>query len=259
MPEPCTSKRRRSDKSSVTAASHGGQAVGVDTGTEAARRAWARLTGLPTLEPLRVFIDPESPLCPRGWIGILALDGTVTVSVPRRDLEAFLVDAMKGLTSEEATSPDAVLPRLPPMRATLGPVSLFYPCAGFLVGDESGVEKVSRHEVRALAESVASDEVDESGILKITSPAFGSRSEAGVLAALCGYRRWSNDVAHLSVLTHPEHRRRGHGRRAATAAIRHATEAGLFPQWRARPPVSQALARSLGLTELGTQLSVQPF
>jgi len=50
----------------------------------------------------------------------------------------------------------------------------------------------------------------------------------------------------------------GHARRAAAAATRQAITENLLPQWRARPPASQALARSLGLIELGAQLSLQP-
>ena len=75
---------------------------------------------------------------------------------------------------------------------------------------------------------------------------------------MCGYRRWPNDVAHLSVLAHPGHRREGHARRAAAAAIRRAIDDQLLPQWRARSPASRALARRLGLVELGAQLSLEP-
>jgi hypothetical protein len=117
---------------------------------------------------------------------------------------------------------------------------------------------VSGSEVRSLFQAAPPDELDESGLLTVTSPIFGSRSPTGALAAACGYRRWPNEVAHLCVLTHPAHRREGHGRRAAIGAIRRAIDDQLLPQWRARPRASQELARSLGLTEVGAQLSLRP-
>jgi hypothetical protein len=231
---------------------------GVENGPATAKRAWARLAGLSGLERTQVFVDSESPLCPRHWIGILALDGTVTASVPRPDLEGPVTEALAGLTSHEATTPAVVRPRLPPTRAVLGPARLFYPPVGFRPVQPSGIEVVVGDEAEALFAAVAADELDESGLRNITSPAFASRSSNGDLAAVCGYRRWPNGAAHLGVLAHPAYRRQGHARRAAAAAIARAVDEQLLPQWRARPPASQAVARSLGLIELGAQLSFEP-
>jgi GNAT superfamily N-acetyltransferase len=227
-------------------------------GADAARRAWARLAGLPRLDGVQVVVDPESPLGRHGWIGILAVDGTVTACVPRRDLAPRVAAALGALTSQEATMPDVVRPHLPPTRAVLGPASLFYPPAGFAIGEVPGVEEVSGEDLHELFHAVAPDELDESGLAEITGSLVASRAANGDLAAVCGYRRWPNEVAHLSVLAHPGHRGEGHGRRAAAAAIRRAMDEKLLPQWRARPPASQALALDLGLVELGAQLSLEP-
>ncbi|MFD6391459.1 GNAT family N-acetyltransferase [Nocardia sp. NPDC055029] len=53
--------------------------------------------------------------------------------------------------------------------------------------------------------------------------------------------------------------RRGQGlaRATASAAVAHASAAGLLPQWRARVPQSRAVARALGFRELGAQLCVR--
>jgi hypothetical protein len=231
---------------------------GVEMGAGAARRAWARLAGLAEIDGLQVVVDASSPLGRRGWIGILALDGTVTACVPRPALVRPVAAALGGLTSREATDPDVVGARLPPTRAVLGPAALFYPPAGFAAADVPGVEQVPTGDARELFRVVAADELDESGLLEVTGPLFASRAAGGGLAAVCGYRRWPNQVAHLSVLAHPGHRREGHARRAAAAAIRRAVDEGLLPQWRARPAASQGLARRLGLVELGAQLSLEP-
>jgi hypothetical protein len=42
------------------------------------RSAWALLAGLDQLCDLQVVADAGSALCPKGWVGLLSLDGTVT-------------------------------------------------------------------------------------------------------------------------------------------------------------------------------------
>jgi len=153
---------------------------------------------------------------------------------------------------------EIVQPRLPATRSVLRPAPLFYPPRDYVPDEIAGVEHVSGDELQALLQMVNPDELDESGTLNVTGPFFGSRTAGGDVAAVCGYLRWPNAVAHLSVLTEPAHRREGHGRRAAVAAIRHAIDGGMLPQWRARPSASQALARSLGLVQFGAQLNFEP-
>ena len=227
------------------------------TGVEAASSAWASLSGLPALRDLHVFVDAGSPLGPAGWIAILTIGSTVTASVPRADLVVALTAALTGLTADEATNPEAVLPRMPPVRNILGPAQLYYPGPGFTVSSEPA-DEASEHELVALAEAVAEDELDESGVHHVESPVFVSRSSTGTVAAAAGYRRWSNEVAHLSVLAHPDHRGRGHGGRAAGLAIRAALDERLLPQWRARPLVSQRAALAVGFVRAGAQLSLEP-
>ncbi|WP_425297853.1 GNAT family N-acetyltransferase [Nocardia abscessus] len=61
-------------------------------------------------------------------------------------------------------------------------------------------------------------------------------------------------VAQLSVLTAPD--RRGQGL-TGSAAVEHALENGLLPQWRARTRESRRVAASLGFRELGALLSLE--
>ena len=213
---------------------------------------------MPRLEGIQVVVDAESPLARRGWIGILALAGTVTACVPRPELRAPVVAALATLEWDDVTSPEIVTARLPPTRGRLGPAALFHPPAGFRVDDARTVEEAPVDEVRSLFEEMPADELDESGLLEAKGTLFVSRSSTGAVAAACAYRRWPNDVAHLGVVTHPAHRRQGHGRLVATGALHRAIEEGLLPQWRARPLASQALARSLGLEQMGAQLSLEP-
>jgi hypothetical protein len=229
----------------------------MEFGLEAALEAWAQLVGLARLEGSQFVIDPESWLAPRGWIGILALGETITVSVPRPGLEAPVHLALQGLTAEEATTPEIVTPLMPPTSATLGPAVLFYPPSGFAISSRD-LDEASSAELADLLAAASVDDLGESGIAHVESPTFVSRASDRRVAAASGYRRWPNAVAHLSVLTHPAHRRQGHGQRAASLAVRHAIDAGLLPQWRARPIASQELARTLGLVAVGAQCSLRP-
>lgn len=73
-----------------------------------------------------------------------------------------------------------------------------------------------------------------------------------------GYDEWSGLLAHIAVLTAPEHRRHGYGGLIAALAANDAFAAGLVPQWRARVDnrASRRLAETLGFAEVGTQTTV---
>jgi hypothetical protein len=109
-------------------------------------------------------------------------------------------------------------------------VPLFYPPQLYVPPKSTGVERVSRRDLEALLSAVTSDELDESGLLEVTAPLFGSRTPTGDLAAVCVYRPLSTDVAHMSALTGRAHRRNGYTSAAAIAAIRHAIDAELCRQ-----------------------------
>jgi GNAT superfamily N-acetyltransferase len=229
----------------------------MEFGDRAAIDAWRRLAGAPRDGRLQVVVDPDSWLAPRGWIGIAAIGDVITASVPSAELRAPVDSALAALAGEQATDPGLVVPRLTSTIATLGPAPLFYPSASFEPAGQMADEATEAELAQLLAASRPED-LDESGLTLIESPAFVSRSFDGTVVSACGYRRWPNGVAHLSVLTHPEHRRRQHGRRAAAAAARQAVAQGLLPQWRARPVASQRLALALGFIRMGAQLSVRP-
>ncbi len=73
-----------------------------------------------------------------------------------------------------------------------------------------------------------------------------------------GYEPQAGILAHLRVLTAPQHRGRGLGGRIAAVAVEEAMAAGYVPQWRARVDntASQRAARRAGFVYGGTQTSV---
>lgn len=218
--------------------------------------AWRRLAGAPSEGQLQVVVNPESSIAPLGWVGVVAIGDVITASVPRAELAEPVHAALVSMAGIEVARVEGLLARLPPIMATLGPAQLFYPPANFEPPQLEGERATEAEIARLLAEAAEAD-LDESGLANIESAAFVSRASDGSVAGACGYRRWPNGVAHLSVLTHPGRRRRGHGGRAANGAISSAVGEGLLPQWRARVVASQRLALELGFAHMGDQLSIQ--
>jgi GNAT superfamily N-acetyltransferase len=79
------------------------------------------------------------------------------------------------------------------------------------------------------------------------------------LAALAAYEVWGGTIAHISVITHPEHRGRGFGTAAVTHLSARALAAGLLPQYRTldgnQPSIR--LAKSIGFVRYATSLAIR--
>jgi GNAT superfamily N-acetyltransferase len=81
----------------------------------------------------------------------------------------------------------------------------------------------------------------------------------GTLASLAGYEVWDSTIAHISVITHPDHRGQGYGHSAVAFLAKHAAWKKLFPQYRtleANKP-SMAIAQSLGFEHFATSVAVR--
>ncbi|MFJ5846412.1 GNAT family N-acetyltransferase [Streptomyces sp. NPDC092903] len=206
-----------------------------------------------------VVVSPGSRLCPPLWTGIVVLGDAGIVTVPSVQVAKLLAGASIKLSGEELVDEERLREVLPVLDV-LGPASLFYldrvdflPTQGAAAVEEvvCGDDGLAILLVRA-----GEEDAGESGLEDITSPAFVLREGDDVVAA-AGYQVWPQSVAHLSVLVAPGHRGRGLARVVASAAVAHALDAGLLPQWRARPHPSKRLALALGFRQLGSQLSVR--
>ena len=71
---------------------------------------------------------------------------------------------------------------------------------------------------------------------------------------MAGYDIWDGLIAHVAVVTHPDHRSSGNGRAAASLLTDRALDAGLLPQYRTSDawPWSVALAEGLGYERFAT-------
>lgn len=74
------------------------------------------------------------------------------------------------------------------------------------------------------------------------------------LVAASGYEVWDDSVAHIAVVTRPDHRGEGYGRAVVSGATEAALIEGLIPQYRTLDawPWSVALARRLGFERFAT-------
>ncbi|MFI7005243.1 GNAT family N-acetyltransferase [Streptomyces sp. NPDC050145] len=229
------------------------------------RTVWEGLAGTPvTFAPqggVNVVVSPNSSLCPAGWVGMVALGGSVIVTAPSESAAATVRRALARLPLERVLDGVSVREAMPVTRV-LGPAALSYVTEeGFRPATAAeavpAVLELEPHhpELIRLEERAGADDAREAALDEITSPVFVVR-EGGESVAAAGYRAWPGRTAHLGVLTAPAARGRGLARATASAAVAHALAAGLLPQWRARALASRRVAAALGFEELGRQLSV---
>ncbi len=118
--------------------------------------------------------------------------------------------------------------------------------------------------VRTLERRCPPDDIAEADLSGVQHPfvlleeAAEPETEQPTPLAGAGYDIWAGILAHISVITPPEERRKGYAQRIAAVAVEEAMGAGLVPQWRARTDntASQRTARRAGFAFAGTQTSV---
>jgi len=178
--------------------------------------------------------------------------GTAPDDTTAATIRALLAD----YPTEQLHDPEEVA-KLLPAAEILGPTTLayltpdqFHPFAG----PDIELLPVDHPDLRVLESRCSPEERDEASMDELTSPVFVVRENGAVIAA-AGYRAWPRDTAHMAILTAPRARGRGLAKVTASSAVKHAIAAGMLPQWRARVPASQHVARALGFTEFGPQIS----
>ncbi|WP_405879560.1 GNAT family N-acetyltransferase [Streptomyces sp. NBC_01384] len=219
-----------------------------------ARGLWETLAAAPVSFAgpggVTVVASPGSGLCPPSWAGIVVIGDAAIVTAPTDAAARALRRALVPVPVESLTRAEVVRAVLP-VTDVLGPATLGYVSRdGFRpVSDGDAVGQLAPgyrdlrdlRDLRGLVGAAGPEDVGESGIEEITSPAFVVREGTDVVAA-AGYRTWPASTAHVGVLTAPERRGRGLARRVASAAVAHALAADLLPQWRPGPVESRRVA-----------------
>lgn len=117
--------------------------------------------------------------------------------------------------------------------------------------------------IRALEQRCPPDDVAEADLGGVQHPFVlvedgEPEAEQHTPLSGAGFDIWEGILAHISVLTPPEERRKGYAQRIAAVTVEEAMAGGLVPQWRARTDntASQRTARRAGFAFAGTQTSV---
>lgn len=226
-----------------------------------ARLMWMELAGVPVEFPppgsVNVVVSETSRLMSPGWTSIVVLEGAGIATVPTATDVELVGRALRELPFEALTDLNQMRSVLPAFGFTR-PLSLSYLDAEDFHPAHGGVpieELPATHNgVKTLLSGVTSTDLTLSGMHQLDSTVFVTREDDTVTAA-AGYSVWPLGVAHLLVLTSPDHRRRGLGRAVASAATEQALSTGLSPQWRAQPEASRRIAASLGFRQYGHQIS----
>ena len=226
-----------------------------------ARQLWESLAGdaAEFAPAIGVGVSPRSSLCPAGWVGIVVIADAALATAPDHQTARLVERALSGLPAASLTGTEVLGCRLP-LAEVRGPAALAYLDPADFRPQPGGAVAVpldlDHPDLRQFLLAAGADDVEESGIRELTTPAFAVR-EHGRVVATAGYRDWPCGTAHLSVLTASAARGRGLARAAASAAVAHAIQEGKLPQWRARPQASRRVARALGFRELGSQVSIR--
>ena len=229
--------------------------------TVRSRALWESLAGAPVqfAPALRVAVSPDSRLGPPGWVDIVVISGAVIATAPTPAVARAVQEALGALPAASLTDAAVLSTRLQ-LVEVLGPAGLAYLDPGEFHPHQGpvAVEQLSPHDedLGPVITASSAEDVEESDITKITSPAFVTR-EHGTITSVAGYCDWPGEVAHVSVLTMATARGRGLARTTASAAVSHAIHRGKLAQWRARPKASQRVARALGFRDLGSQVCVR--
>lgn len=198
-----------------------------------------------------------------GHVEVIARSDSTVVSVAS-DRQNSVRDALSGLDPANLVDPDVLTERFATVDVALdevlGPAFLGYTDGSSL----SFVERSTRvltegdgHAYDALRAACSDDEWSDGGSSFVPGRSVG-RFVGSELVALAGYEVWDT-LAHIAVVTHPEHRSAGHAQAVVSAIARDALDAGLVPQYRTLEawPWSVQVATKVGFERWGTSVLVR--
>jgi hypothetical protein len=228
---------------------------------DGARTLWRDLANAPGGfdQSLVVVESVDHRSSPDGWVSVVTLEGATVIATPPGQLRQVhdLIEAV----GPERLADHAYVASLAHPARTLGPARLFYdgtPQRTSSVAVVGPLSITDSHVARVLDDASA-EERAETDLEDATSGIYVALDANQTPAAICGWRRWPHDVAHIGVLCARSKRGTGAALRASNQALRAAAADGLLAQWRAAEQNASSiqLARALGLSELGSQLSLE--
>lgn len=230
---------------------------------------WAEALGCPR-ETLRSegvsFVTGDA-----GLVEVIAHGDSTVVSVAP-DRPDSVRDALSGLDPADLVDPDVLTDRFAAVDVALdevlGPAFLGYTDDSSLSVVES-TPAPGEQTTRLLTEddgpaydalrAACSDDAWSDGGSSFVPGRSVGRFVGSELVALAGYEVWDDTLAHVAVVTHPEHRNEGHAQAVVSAVARDALDAGLVPQYRTLEawPWSVQVATKVGFERWGTSVLVR--
>ncbi len=227
-------------------------------------RYWVSSLGCPPpyLHEDGIHIVPL-PVADDYW-GILVFrrGAAVVVTVPAV-LHTALEPALRRIRAADLDDEEAIRAIVEhPIDRIVGPAYLGYADRGtFLPMPDPETRLLQATDVDAverLRVACSTTDWEHGGSTAGQQPAVG-RFLAGELVALASWEVWDGTIAHIYVVTHPAHRRRGYGKAVVSAIAAEALARGLVPQYRTleRNLPSVGIALALGFRQYATTLAVR--
>jgi GNAT superfamily N-acetyltransferase len=191
-----------------------------------------------------------------GYNGIFAIfrDGMATISFPHA-----AADDLRGQLPDPPFTPAQFANAYDgPGFRIIGPASLSY--ADEVASPNHPVRLLTAHDHGALQRlrgSCGSTEWENGGS-DATATVLSGAFDGEELLSVAGYEIWERTIAHISVITHPRHRRQGYGRSVVAEVARAALSERLIPQYRTLESnvPSMSIAGSLGFIHYATTVAV---
>lgn len=224
------------------------------------RRYWANRLGVD-----RAAFDSPGVTVGSGsaeGVEIFECDDALAIGAPEPLVEP-LCGRTADLASINVTDPEAVrepLVDLGAIEAVLGPAFYGYVDRETFTPIESSARTLTAADSSAYERfrAIVPDAEWEQGGLGFEPGETIGLFVGEDLVAVAAHEVWDGLLAHLAVVTHPEHRGEGYGRAVVSRATDRALTEGFLPQYRTLDvwPWSVALARELGFERFATSILV---
>jgi GNAT superfamily N-acetyltransferase len=227
-------------------------------------RHWSRRLGCAEarLYEAGVSVLPHAELVGYEGVYVAAIREAVLVSAPA-ELVDPLAAAVLGAEPRALLTPTGLRRVLPvPASELIGPAAVAYSACPRALEPSTGrlvlIADAQVPSLQALRRGVSDRDWEWAG-LDAAVGSIASLVVSGEVVSACGYRLLSEEVAHLGVLTHSDHRRLGYAAVVVSAMGRVAWQAGLLPQYQTLRTNLPALrvARHLGFCTYATTLAAR--
>jgi GNAT superfamily N-acetyltransferase len=184
------------------------------------------------------------------------------ISVPRSLIGVFRRNA-EGWSRSAALQEDRLRALVScPIEQVIGPAFVGYTNrANFRPIPAGGAHVLGQQDITALEDlrgACSELEWEHGGSQLGDRPVIGEYS-GDQLVAVAGYQLWGGEIAHIYVITHPRHRRKGYGKSVVSRITDEVLNQGLVPQYQTLEDnvSSMAIARSLGFERYATTVAVR--